>query len=242
MALAVADFLVPLFRALRQGLDEKTTDTVRALTRIEPRDFGDRACGAARRLKQLVLVPPFAQVVLEVAARTRRRDLPLSSRSWTARRTGRRRGQRRSTRSPRRSRRPPPHREPTSPRRPPATVRTARTSELAHDSQLPWATVPSPARRRPAGEFVPLLDARPRWEQPGAAPVVVARLPQRTTEVVVDAGARLDDLDVAGAFKSQDGSRGQTIARGQCVPAEAAHRPCSSSLALSAQFFIPSSR
>jgi uncharacterized protein YbjT (DUF2867 family) len=36
---AVADFLVRLFRALRQGLDEKTSDTVRALTGAEPREF-----------------------------------------------------------------------------------------------------------------------------------------------------------------------------------------------------------
>jgi uncharacterized protein YbjT (DUF2867 family) len=36
---AIADFLVRLFRALRQGLDEKTRDTVRRLTGSEPRDF-----------------------------------------------------------------------------------------------------------------------------------------------------------------------------------------------------------
>jgi len=40
---AVADFLVRLFRALRQGLDEKTSDTVRALTGAEPRGFAEFA-------------------------------------------------------------------------------------------------------------------------------------------------------------------------------------------------------
>lgn len=40
---AVADFLVRLFRALRQGLDEKTNDTVRAITGAEPRGFGEFA-------------------------------------------------------------------------------------------------------------------------------------------------------------------------------------------------------
>jgi hypothetical protein len=34
---------VRLFRALRQGLDEKTTNTVRALTGTEPRGFGEFA-------------------------------------------------------------------------------------------------------------------------------------------------------------------------------------------------------
>jgi uncharacterized protein YbjT (DUF2867 family) len=40
---AVADFLVRLFRALRQGLDEKTSDTVRRLTGAEPRGFAEFA-------------------------------------------------------------------------------------------------------------------------------------------------------------------------------------------------------
>jgi uncharacterized protein YbjT (DUF2867 family) len=52
---AVADFLVRLFRALRQGLDEKTSDTVRRLTGAEPRGFAQfardyaAAFGAAER-------------------------------------------------------------------------------------------------------------------------------------------------------------------------------------------------
>jgi uncharacterized protein YbjT (DUF2867 family) len=53
---AVADFLVRLFRALRQGLDEKTSGTVRALTGNEPRGFAEfarehaAAFGAAERM------------------------------------------------------------------------------------------------------------------------------------------------------------------------------------------------
>jgi uncharacterized protein YbjT (DUF2867 family) len=39
----LADFLVRLFRALRQGLDERTNDTVRALTGAEPRDVAEFA-------------------------------------------------------------------------------------------------------------------------------------------------------------------------------------------------------
>jgi uncharacterized protein YbjT (DUF2867 family) len=51
----IADFLVRLFRALRQGLDEQTSDTVRRLTGTEPRDFAEfarehaAAFGAAER-------------------------------------------------------------------------------------------------------------------------------------------------------------------------------------------------
>jgi hypothetical protein len=40
---AICDFLVRLFRALRQGLDDKTSDTLRRLTGTEPRDFADFA-------------------------------------------------------------------------------------------------------------------------------------------------------------------------------------------------------
>jgi uncharacterized protein YbjT (DUF2867 family) len=53
---AVAEFLVRLFRALRQGLDEKTSDTVRSLTGAEPRGFAEfarehaTAFGAAERM------------------------------------------------------------------------------------------------------------------------------------------------------------------------------------------------
>jgi uncharacterized protein YbjT (DUF2867 family) len=53
---AVAEFLVRLFRALRQGLDEKTSGTVRALTGTEPRGFAEfarehaAAFGAAERV------------------------------------------------------------------------------------------------------------------------------------------------------------------------------------------------
>jgi hypothetical protein len=53
---AVAEFLVRLFRALRQGLDEKTSGTVRALTGAEPRGFAEfarehaAAFGAAERV------------------------------------------------------------------------------------------------------------------------------------------------------------------------------------------------
>ena len=53
---AVAEFLVRLFRALRQGLDEKTSGTVRALTGAEPRTFAEFArehaaeFGAAERM------------------------------------------------------------------------------------------------------------------------------------------------------------------------------------------------
>jgi uncharacterized protein YbjT (DUF2867 family) len=39
----IADFLVRLFRALRQGLDEKTRDTVLRLTGAEPRGFAEFA-------------------------------------------------------------------------------------------------------------------------------------------------------------------------------------------------------
>jgi uncharacterized protein YbjT (DUF2867 family) len=52
---AIADFLVRLFRALRQGLDDKTSDTVRRLTGTQPRDFAEfarehaTAFGAAER-------------------------------------------------------------------------------------------------------------------------------------------------------------------------------------------------
>jgi uncharacterized protein YbjT (DUF2867 family) len=52
---AVADFLVRLFKALRQGLDETTSDTVRRLTGAEPRGFAEfardyaAAFGAAER-------------------------------------------------------------------------------------------------------------------------------------------------------------------------------------------------
>jgi uncharacterized protein YbjT (DUF2867 family) len=53
---AVAEFLVRLFRALRQGLDETTSGTVRALTGAEPRGFAEfarehaAAFGAAERV------------------------------------------------------------------------------------------------------------------------------------------------------------------------------------------------
>jgi uncharacterized protein YbjT (DUF2867 family) len=40
---AVADFVVRLFRALRQGLDDQTSDTVRRLTGAAPRHFADFA-------------------------------------------------------------------------------------------------------------------------------------------------------------------------------------------------------
>ena len=52
---AIADFLVSLFRALREGLDDKTSDTVRRLTGTDPRDFAEfarehaAAFGAAER-------------------------------------------------------------------------------------------------------------------------------------------------------------------------------------------------
>jgi uncharacterized protein YbjT (DUF2867 family) len=39
----IADFLVRLFEALRQGLDERTNDTVRALTGADACDFAEFA-------------------------------------------------------------------------------------------------------------------------------------------------------------------------------------------------------